>query len=352
MVMNGHDVDIYAGDFNYRAKKRTEYRDGVRYLITPSLITSRIFGNPSDPLTAFYRCFQPIHGHYDVYHLFQPFLQAFLPWYFLKLKKNGLFLYDWDDLWTGGLFGNPISLKDRFTQAIVRKLEAQLPSYAKFTTVCSTYLQEKAGNTAEIIYNGFWPKLDLPTKSQLRSKWSLDNNIFYIAYIGKTAAELYWIEKAILLLDKQNIEYRLILAGPPASFVNTLKLGSNPSVIYFGEVSSIDAAELAKASDLGLLPLDNNLFNQSRFPIKFFDFLSVGTPVYYSKVGDIQFIGNEIESAISGAVNAEEWASQLGNTIQLIQKKFPESSIHQLEAKYSWSSIAKSLLELYKANEK
>ena len=70
----GHTLDVYAGDFDYRNKKRTEIRDGVTYFISPSLKTVSVFSNPSDSFTAFKRVLELPHASYDVYHLFQPFL--------------------------------------------------------------------------------------------------------------------------------------------------------------------------------------------------------------------------------------------------------------------------------------
>ncbi|MGL1236461.1 hypothetical protein ACSTKT_24015, partial [Vibrio parahaemolyticus] len=72
-------------------------------------------------------------------------------------------------------------------------------------------------------------------------------------------------------------------------------------IIYLGEVSATDAREIAAAVDLGLIPLENSLFNQSRFPIKFFDFLTVGTPIYISDVGEIAKIGKEMNEVILGS---------------------------------------------------
>lgn len=350
LAMQGHKVDIYAGDFNYKAIKRKEIRDGVCYFITPSLISSRFFGNPSDPFTALYRCFQKVEKGYDVYHLFQPFLQAFLPWRWLKMKRKGQFFYDWDDLWTGGLFASAKNWRDKYTQHVVQWLELNLPSIADNTTVCSSYLKNKIISNSAIVHNGFWERKTLPSKTVLRNKWAFKEDIFYLAYIGKTADELSWIATAIALLSKENISFQLIIAGPPISAVNSTILGSHPNVRYLGEVSSTDASELAKAADLGLLPLADNQFNRSRFPIKFFDFLSVGTPICYSEVGEIKLIGKNINAAFPAAGSQNEWGH---NLIIIIKKIIAQSSvvpIEQLIDLYSWNAIASKLIGYYEAN--
>lgn len=349
LVLQGHQVDIYAGDFNYKSIKRKEIRDGVRYFITPSLLSSRIFGNPSDPFTALYRCFQKVEKEYDAYHLFQPFLQAFLPWRMLKIKRKGIFFYDWDDLWTGGLFTSPQNWRDKYTQHIVQWLESNLPLITDRTTVCSSFLKGKTITDSSILYNGFWDNKTTITKTDLRKKWAFKADAFYLAYIGKTADELSWIATAIALLSEENIRFQLIIAGPPISAVNSTILGNHPNVRYLGEVSSLDASELAKASDLGLLPLADNQFNRSRFPIKFFDFLSVGTPIYYSEVGEIKLIGNNINAAYPAANSQDEWAAKLITVIRKIREQQPLVPIEQLINKYSWNSIANKLVGYYEA---
>jgi glycosyltransferase involved in cell wall biosynthesis len=346
---SGHIVDVYAGDFNYKAKARVEVREGVRYFITPSFFTSRFFPNPSDLFTGIKRLFFLPKDNYDVYHLFQPFLQAFIPWYYLKKRRRALFFYDWDDLWVGGLIVNPKSLKDKYVCTIVKFLEQKLPILADGSTVCSSYLCERAAALkTEIIFNGFWPK-EFISKSLLRKKWSLEGIIFYLAYIGKTAGELNWIQEAFERLPN-NLNVGLILCGPDETIVKSSNLLNDFRVKYFGTVSPSEANELAMASDLGLIPLEDSEFNQSRFPIKFFDFLSVGTPVYYSPVGDISKIGAKIEYAIEGPKEKKDWVNYMETAVKRT-RDFPEGNgtvLNQLES-YTWTSLAGALVNFYKS---
>jgi len=349
MVLNGHDVDVYAGDFNYRAKKRVEFRDGVRYMITPSLITSRIFGNPSDPFTAFYRSLQKTDGIYDVYHLFQPFLQAFLPWHFLKLRRKAIFLYDWDDLWAGGLFGAAKSFREKYTHAVVGYLETKLPTVSGANTLCSSFLKEKQHTTKPtfLLYNGFWSKHYLEGKQVIREKLGFHPQTFYLAYIGKTAAELNWIYEAVKKLSITEIDFKLVIAGPPETQIRSIGLSEMPFVQYLGEISSTAAIELSRAVDLGLMPLEDNAFNQSRFPIKFFDFLSAGTPIYFSGVGEVDNIAINIVGAIKGTSSKASWSENLVKVVKSLIDTPVTVDIEHLEKKYSWISIADELVQFY-----
>jgi glycosyltransferase involved in cell wall biosynthesis len=349
LVLNGHEVHVYAGDFNYKARKRNEIRDGVEYRITPSLITSRIFGNPSDPVSGLYRLFQKVDNDYDAYHLFQPFLQAYLPWYFLKTRRKAKFFYDWDDLWTGGLFKTPHSLRDWYTFKLVALLERKIPKQAISTTVCSEYLKNKLPQSSNknIIYNGFWPNID-DEKIDVGTIFIKESNTFYLGYIGKTAAELDWIIDAAKLVLQKYRKVKFIIVGPAKTQIIESGLLSVPNMQYLGEVSAKEAKFIASLIDIGLLPLEDSIFNKSRFPIKFFDYLSSGTPVYYSSVGELKSIGEKLNFVYDGGNTKKDWVDGL---LRLIEDKAgkgkPNFDIEQLNAVYSWLAIANQLEKIY-----
>jgi len=349
LVYNGNTVHVYAGDFNYKAKKRIEYRDGVEYRITPSLITARIFGNPSDPLTALYRCFARVDNNYDVYHLFQPFLQAFLPWQWIKLFRRGLFVYDWDDLWTGGIFQQSQSIRDKYTMGIVKFLERKLPYIANCTTTCSNYLKELLPQSTkkEIFYNGFWIDKNVDSNKSEDFFTKLPG-IYYMGYIGKTAAELDWIKEAAVNCEYKFPHVHFLIVGPPRNQVQSHGLLNLANVSYHEQVATKEAKLIAQKLDVGLLPLENNAFNKSRFPIKFFDYLIAGTPVYYSGVGEVKLIGKDSNFVFDGGNTKEDWVKNIESFIEsrsFMQK--PNIDINSLAAKYSWTSIAVSLLDFY-----
>jgi glycosyltransferase involved in cell wall biosynthesis len=353
LLKQGHVVHVYAGDFSWRAKSREELRDGIVYKITPSLVSSTFINNPSDPLSAIRRCFVRVEEQYDVYHLFQPFLQAALPWYFLKLFRKGLFVYDWDDLWTNGLHQSPKTLKERYIFSLVSFLEQRLPRMANLTTVCSGFLANQScmvNKPVQVLYNGFWSKALPDERNALRTKWGLAHTCFYIAYIGKTSDELNWIATAIQTYRAQLSEksVRLVIAGPPKQLIEQEGLLDDELVLYFGELRPDEAAELAATADLGLLPLENNLFNQSRFPIKFFDFLSVGTPVYLSDVGEVgKLATNKQIGAIAVPVGKDNWVNGLLPTIERLRTSGRTIDTQLLYDSCGWSAIGVKLLNAY-----
>lgn len=351
----GHEVDIYAGDHNWKQTVRLELRDGISYSIIPAFPTVRVFYAPNDFFSAFRWLFHIPKKEYDIYHLYQPFLHASVLWNKLRVqKKNAVFVFDWDDLWTGGLFQKPKDIRTRYMMWVTRWLESILPNKAAGITVCSQFLQARLpiNKKSKIIHNGFWPK-QTPNKNSLRLKWGLHDDIIYLAYIGKTADELDWVIDAhAYVQNKFSKKVHLCVAGPPKDYVYHLinDIGSitSSTIHYYGNLSVTDAADLAAAVDLGLIPLDNNAFNQSRFPVKFLDFLSVGTPVYLSKVGEIGEIGSNLSGVFLGTPSKLEWVNGLLPVLEAIfSGKVVNVNVDQLN-ELTWVALAEKQAAFYK----
>lgn len=348
----GHEVDIYAGDHNWKALRRIESRDGITYTIIPSWPTARILYAPNDIFSAIRWLFNLPQKEYDVYHLYQPFLHASLAWNYLRYtKKRAIFVYDWDDLWTNGLFQQSKGVREKYVMEITKWLEAYLPQKAHGITVCSTYLKEKlrCPEKAIIINNGYWPQ-PLPNKKALRLKWGLQQDITYLAYIGKTADELDWVMAAFSLLKENEVAaIELIIAGPPAAYVqqliNDCKYGA--LVRYLGSLTAADAAELAAAVNLGMIPLSDNAFNKSRFPVKFLDFLSVQTPVYVSQVGEIGQLAKRLPGAFVGPGEKDSWIKGILSVVQELLHGVPYIPNDTTLSPFQWLELAKHQYQFY-----
>jgi len=236
---------------------------------------------------------------------------------------------------------------------LVSFLEQRLPRMANLTTVCSGFLANQScmvNKPVQVLYNGFWSKALPDERNALRTKWGLAHTCFYIAYIGKTSDELNWIATAIQTYRAQLSEksVRLVIAGPPKQLIEQEGLLDDELVLYFGELRPDEAAELAATADLGLLPLENNLFNQSRFPIKFFDFLSVGTPVYLSDVGEVgKLATNKQIGAIAVPVGKDNWVNGLLPTIERLRTSGRTIDTQLLYDSCGWSAIGVKLLNAY-----
>lgn len=346
----GHTVDVFAGDHNWKNAVRTDVKDGITYYIVPALHTARIFHNPNDPLSGIRRLFHLPKHDYDIYHLFQPFIHAFFPWWYLRnTKGKACFLYDWDDLWTGGfLEKEKYDLRDRYINKYVAFVERKAQQRSNAVTVCSDFLKQRVYSSihSTIIHNGYWPR-SKPDKAGMRLKWKL-SDAFYLAYIGKTAGEIDWIIDGLNhLIARGYSDVKLIICGPPKNFLDQYAIDSNKHIIYLGEVKPEEAAEIAAASDLGLIPLEDSPFNQSRFPIKFFDFLAVGTSIYMSDVGEIGRIAESLSGVFKGAATKKIWIEQLENVIDDVRKNEHPVNVNSIKELFSWTAIGHQLADLY-----
>jgi glycosyltransferase involved in cell wall biosynthesis len=349
LQMHGHTVDVFAGDLDYKGKKRIEVRDGITYYIVPSLPSNRIIDSVSDPFSAAKRCLFLPKEKYDVYHLFQPFMGAYFSWNLLRLKnKKALFLYDWDDLWVDGLMKKGTTWRQQYNYNVTAHYEKNIPLKSDGVTVCSSFLKDRLQSnvSSRVIYNGFWKK-EVGSKNGLRGKWKLNADTFYLAYIGKTADELDWIMEGFRLL-KQNIQrpIALVICGPQKYAIEKYAIKEDEGIIYLGEVKPNEAAEIATAVDLGLIPLEDSPFNQSRFPIKFFDFLTVGTPIYMSNVGEIAKIADELTGVIKGSNKKEEWMQGLQDAVKKVEAGMLVKT-EVLEERFLWQSIAMQMASYY-----
>ncbi|MBX9891035.1 MAG: glycosyltransferase [Chitinophagaceae bacterium] len=342
----GHDVVVFAGDFDWRAESRIEYIDSIRYEISPVLFTSKIFLSPTDPITGFVRFFK-IPKNFDVYHLFQPFVDGFLPWFLIKLvNKRARFFYDWDDLWTDQIITKEGGVRRWIAYQSVRFLEKVIPGISDGTTVCSLFLKELVSKNATLIYNGFW---DFDNSSiehrvgfvELRTgyKWKL-------VYTGRTNGELIWLSDLCATIERFNISVLLVICGPSQEQINLAGLNRFSNVQYLGVVSPEVARSVIASVDIGLLPMENTPFNQSRFPIKFFDYLSSGITVYCSEVGEIGKLGGRIDGVLLASHDQVKWVEGLVNLL-MENNSFPKPLISKLSEQFSWVAATNKLEELY-----
>lgn len=343
----GHDVHVFAGDVKRGLKSRKEQIDGISYHITPAFASSFLFPTPTDPFHAIWR-FINLPRDFEVYHLFQPFLDGFIPWYIMRAiyPKKKYFL-DWDDLWIDSLVKRGRGLKNKFVYNTVSRIEHYFTRY-KFVTVCSTFLSDRVIMGGSIVYNGFSSVFQYSKEySKKYIGVDSDNAILLLSYTGRTNGELNWLAHLCSELVKESIEFRLLLCGPSDEQIRSSGLCEYSRVVSFGSVDSLFALHVANASDFGLLPLEESFFNKSRFPIKFFDYLSCGTAVYYSPVGELSKIGFSIEGAHMGPTSKDKWVEdfiRLVKSNNYLLKPNPMS----LYAQYSWKAQGDKLIKLYR----
>lgn len=346
----GHSIHVFGGDDNTRSLYREEVRDDIGYTITPSSRGTSFFLPASHPLNAIRRAL-PINPVCDVAHLFQPFPSAALAWAKSRAKRK---FFDWDDLWVGGLLlDSPRTLKELWLKISTGFLERILPSRAEHVTTCSHFLADVAirrgAAKASVIHNGIHP-FRPAEKLTARNKLGLDKGAFYVGFMGRTASELDWCTDAFVENHDKYARLRLALCGMPEEFLEKLPSAARKRVDYLGQLAPLDTRDFAAALDIGLLPLANTAFNQSRFPIKYAEYMAAGTPVLSSNIGECSRLSESFSWVLSAGEGKIEWARAFEAAVQMgVRGLLPGVNHTTVNKVFAWSHHAKALERLYTA---
>ena len=351
LVKLGQQVTVFSCDPESYSSHREELRDGVLYRIVPSFRGKTYFSDASHPLNALRRCFVD-YPVCDIAHLFQPFLAPAFSWQWVLPQKAKALFYDWDDLWSdGGLLRKPQSFREYWISFWISYIERTFPKKANHVTTCSQFLanlaKQRNAKRVSIIHNGFW-SFTIPDKKLARESLGLDPQALYLGYMGTESQEIPWCLQALEMNLAQNENLRLALCGSEFRSLKKLSPKVLQRVDFLGLLPPKQTRNFAAALDLGLLPLVDNPFNQSRFPIKYAEYMAAGTPVLCSDIGECARISNDFSWVIKSGKTREQWLEGFEEAVNLITNdQLPQVSLSTLKDILSWHSISKNLLEIY-----
>jgi glycosyltransferase involved in cell wall biosynthesis len=348
----GHEVQVLAFGSS-KKKSSVEDRDGIAYHILPtSYFGTRLVCHGNDPIATLRSLLSPPPPA-DIIHVFQPFSLSCVRALAHKARARALF-YDWDDLWWGGLINKPPHGFSRagLSARIIQLLEYQMPRLAHHVTTCSDFLgclaSERGARETTIIHNGYWPHQDYSSQPQSRAALRLDPEAFYFGFMGRTTGELEWCFDALQLQSIQERPVRLALCGMPQYFLGRLTDSQRNRIDHLGQLTAEQARLFAKSIDCGLLPLENTSFNQSRFPIKFAEYLAAGTHVLASAVGEIATLAQGINGVKIVSPSREAWRASFGSFVD--DQTLPHSDYipgPELAELLSWDVLAAKLAKTY-----
>ena len=181
--------------------------------------------------------------------------------------------YDWDDLWTDGILSSkPNGFSERYFHGVTKYFETRLPRWADQVTTCSEYLREMATERGAarttVIHNGL-SATSAPEQGMARESLGMRSDALYLGFMGRTTDELSWCFDLLTEKIEHLPRLRLALCGCPKSVLQSLPQSVNSRIDHLGNLNPEQIPAFASAIDLGLLPLEENAFNMSRFPIKF-----------------------------------------------------------------------------------
>jgi glycosyltransferase involved in cell wall biosynthesis len=348
----GHDVFVHSVGPESGAHTWTEVRDGVFYQLVPLTPNFRKFLNPGlDPFTLL-RSLRHAPPPADIYHIFQPFPHSCIPALFHRRNAKALF-FDWDDLWWDGLYPSKhhFPLRDKLLTRFAQYFEATMPRKADGVTTCSRFLQNKASQNGSrnthVIHNGIWPSHSYPTKSNARATLNLQPHAYYFGFMGRTIAELSWCIDVLTAPPPSDHPVRLALCGMRQQDIDSLPSDLLPFIDYLGNLTSEETRTFSRAIDCGLLPLEDNSFNQSRFPIKFAEYLAAGARVIASDVGEIADLARQFPQVTLAGASRQSWQDTLREQTLPSTQTRPIHASADLTDSLGWQTLTNRLLTTY-----
>ena len=346
----GQNVTVFACDQNRRSRPRTENRNGIKYQILPVSAAARVFEATCDPVTTVKNSLirRPAC---DIAHLFQPFPAAALAW---RRSEARAHFWDWDDLWTHETGRRPLRpFRHHWSKPVIAFMEKALPKTADHVTTIDAFLgdlaKSRGADKVSLLYNPS-PAVSLDSKIEIRRRLGLDPNAFYVGFMGFTTAEMEWCLTAVAQNSSAFPMLRFAVCGPKKEALGPLPQELESRVDALGRLSQSEARQFAAALDLALLPLEDNLFNRSRFPVKFSEYLMAGTPVLCSEIGECAKLAPSMPWVLGAGTTRQQWLDAFPEAVKTIeQNRVPavnERIVHQL---FSEHTVCCGLLAAYRA---
>lgn len=346
----GQQVTVFACDQDRHARSRTEDRDGVEYQILPVLPTVRLFDAATDPFSAVRNAARR-RPPCDIAHLFQPFPTAALAWRRAQARAH---FWDWDDLWTHET-GRPKlrPLRRHWPRAAVKRLERSLPRRADHVTVIDHFLgdlaTDRGARRVSLLYNPS-PPMTLDGKQEVRHRLGLDPSALYVGFMGFTIAEMEWCLAAVAENMVRFPSLRFAVCGPERAALGDLPPGVEARVDALGRLSQSASREFAAALDLALLPLEDNLFNRSRFPVKFSEYLMAGASVLCSEVGECARLIPDMPWVFGAGRTREQWLAAFPDALVSVQQGMATAvNSRAVKGMFSEHNVCCGLLSAYRA---
>jgi glycosyltransferase involved in cell wall biosynthesis len=348
----GHDISVHSIGPPGSAVETTS-RNGIPYyLLLGSPLGARLLGSPYDPIAAL-RTLLPGPEPADIFHLFQPFpLSCLGPWF--HQRRTHALVFDWDDLWWQGLLQPPPAARSRVGLAarLTRWLEHHLPRRARLVTTCSAYLadlaRDRSAPATQVIHNGYWPDRPFPEPHAARLELGLDPAAFYFGFMGRTVSEFEWCLDPLALDTLLGSPVRLALCGMSPDLLASLAPSLRARVDYLGQLTPDQTRLFARGIDCGLLPLEDTAFNQSRFPIKFAEYLAAGAHVVASTVGECAALARQIPAVTLAGTDRHAWSACFAPDhaphFQIQPEAGPGSPLARL---LGWDALALNLAQSY-----
>ncbi len=268
-----------------------------------------------------------------------------MPARWARKYRGALWVADWCDLWGGeglhGLmrqkFGPPKTLRQRFDARVVQwdeEWERRTAVECDFLTVISSDLRRRAtplrgGKPIHFLPSG----ADLERIQPLPSKPSrealkLPQGVPLLGYMTSWYPDEAFTLNALRRVLAAHPQACVAIAGPPLENQERLlsEVPLRGRVYHCGRLPFAEVPEFLAACDVLLMPLEDTVFNRSRWPNKIGDYLAAARPQVACGVGDVRPFLDEARLA----------GYPLGICTQPTVESFAQGILEMLEIPEQW----------------
>jgi glycosyltransferase involved in cell wall biosynthesis len=304
----------------------------------------------------------------DVLYVNRAFPDTAYPAFFVHTLKNIPIVCDWDDL--EGIHGFSTAFRQPIrTQLFETFNEVFFPFWADATVVASSYLREFAENLrvqsdklflAPTVSDSvlFHPSVD---GKSIRTRFGLTDKkvLLYAGNLCKgNGVKVENILYTLKFLVEKDPSFSLLVVGDGDLIKNNGKKGIlielaeslriTEHVIFTGGIPYRDMPKYVAAADACLALFPVNLITMSKSPLKVYEYMAAGKPVFARDVGELSRCIIDDETGILVYTDRpEEYAGRILDVFSKTDhiKKIGDNARRIIEDQFNWKSSAGIVLK-------
>jgi len=359
LAHRGHRVTLFCISDKSRWRVRREWSDGLELVECPNFLNRPLISHGMGPLDIATRLKALWSEPFDVVHGFEYYADVTLPVVLAKLRRRFVYVSDWCDWFSQAAeFGRLLRFKP--VANLVGLLEdwARIPAHG--VTVISRSLEQHAHDLGfsepNVLYLPGGAPVDtvrpLP-KDEARSRLGMDPAWKVVGYLASTHAPgMERFAGPLAAVSREIPELRLLLIGHMDKTLerDLRERGLGERIILPGFVSQEELPLYLAASDVFLVGLTQNAYNEARWPSKLGEYLAAGRPVIGSDVGDTRQV---IADGKAGYVVGED-PSDIRDKLSLILSdasladRLGQNARRVAEERLAWPLLAAGLEDFYR----
>jgi glycosyltransferase involved in cell wall biosynthesis len=297
---------------------------------------------------------------WDVIHAFEHRPNVSTPALLSRLRGTPL-ISDWSDWWTKGGITTPrrrFSFVDRWEGNV---LEEGTKKFSDRVTVVSRALRTRAEaigidpERIDLVPSGCDTSRIHPLpREECRQRMGISLEVPVLCFSGFAFWDFRFLVETFKLVLEEFPDCRLLVVGQDKDgeidkLVQEVLGGCADQVILAGRFDPADLEVPLGAADIQLLPLDRNLANAARWPIKFGDYLASGRPIATNLVGDTPAYINQYQVGIATEPDPAAYAEGIRGLLRNpeARERMGENALDLAAGPLSWEVQGKALEQAY-----